>query len=214
MSCDLSCVRQLLLGVGSRAPDNFYPPHNVQQHRMELEVAMKNHPVPRDPNGFVQMATFTCQDCTVFHSVCLDSGVCKSGLQLGNRHTVSMRILQLYDWTPAGAGRGRVLSSLSSTIDIWCMCMQICTCASWAAVFAVSKSHSDGNLYVQTFWFCKFLLYEFCCIMLMQPSFIGKMHWQVVIESRYNLHCAGCSAKGCSAQPQCLLDGLVQARLP
>ena len=83
-----------------------------------------------------------------------------------------------------------------------------------ANLFAVSKSHSDGNLYVQTFWFCKFLLYEFCCIMLMQPSFIGKMHWQVVIESCYNLHFAGCSAKGCSAQPQCLLDGLVQARLP
>ena len=95
MSCDLSCVRQLLLGVGSRAPDHFYSPHNVEQHRMELEVALSNHPAPREPDGFVQMATFTCQDCTVFHSVCLDSGVCKSGVQPRNRHTVSMRILQL-----------------------------------------------------------------------------------------------------------------------
>ena len=43
-----------------------------------------------------------------------------------------------------------------------------------ANLFAVSKSHLDGNLYVQIFWFCKFLLYEFCCIMLMQLSFIGK----------------------------------------
>lgn len=95
MSCDLSCVRQLLLGVGTRAPDNFYPPHNIEQHRLEMEVAMTNHPAPRVPDGFVQMATFTCQDCTVFHSVCLDSGVCKSGVQPRNRHTVSMRILQL-----------------------------------------------------------------------------------------------------------------------
>ena len=95
MSCDLSCVRQLLLGVGTRAPDNFYPPHNIQQHRLEMEVAMTNHPAPRVPDGFVQMATFTCQDCTVFHSVCLDCRVCKSGVRPRNRHTVSMRILQL-----------------------------------------------------------------------------------------------------------------------